>query len=96
MVSPRPLLDFDSELWDYVSILRVDTEEEVYLHFHDSGDDPGDKHQVPTEDALKSLTQYYIVVDNTDWGSTWLGSMTAIEIETRSAAMPWLLLLLDD
>ena len=95
-VSLRPLLDFDSELWDYVYVLRVDTEEEVYLHIHDAGDDPADKHQVPAGKALRPITQYYVVVDTSDWGNTWLGSMTAIEIETRSVAMPWLPLLLDD
>ena len=95
-VSLRPLLDFDSELWDYLFIARVDTEEEVYLHIHDANDDPADRHQVPSEDSLRPITQYYVVVDTSDWGNTWLGSRTAIEIETARMVMPWLPLLLFD
>ena len=95
-VSLRPLLDFDSEVWDYLFIARVDTEEEVYLHIHDANDDPADRHQVPSEDSLRPITQYYVVVDTSDWGNTWLGSRTAIEIETARMVMPWLPLLLFD
>jgi hypothetical protein len=76
--SPTPLLDFDSELWDYLEVAEADTGEMVYYHFRDMDDDPADTHQVPEEHELEPET-YSLEVDINDWGTTWLGSKTRVQ-----------------
>lgn len=82
-----PEFDFATDSWNFLKVLKVDTGEEVYSHYHSGSDQPADTHQVLPESALPEDFPFWLVVVDKEWPLPdtdwfWLGSRTEVYYST--------------